>query len=391
MWADTGNVFVFISGQIYVASVDHCRELDGLGIDGALAADVEEGRLTVFGKDGWRHILPPEAHTPGTAPDVRPADYVRLLPELDEAAVPRVLCTAPAPFQGKLSAILRGLDENVYLFGDTQCYDRSLERQYPTGSAWGLVRNRIADDERVDSALMGRDGKLYLFRGDQFVSYTPTSDAPTKIPAVADTNPLPIADHWGGLNNVSCAFVEKGVTYVLESPEVDGTFRYVRYFGTDYSRPNDPAPLAGDFSFWKIPQSSVNRGFDRVDTVFSDGDDLILIRDTEFLHYDAKADIWSLPRPWPLRWPGLVAPFPRFRDHSRSCSRSRRLTYFFSDGTWLSHDGDHPSALSPISSRWALLHNRITRSNRVDATLVYGDQTFLFSGDRICPLHRKRL
>lgn len=381
-WADTGNVYVFIAGQIYVASLDHCRQLDGLGIDGARAADVEDGRLTVFGNGGWRHILPPEAHIPGTAPDVRPADYVRLLPGPDEAAVPRVLCTAPAQFQGKLSAILRGLDKNVYLFGDTECYDRSLERHYPTGSAWGLMSNRIADEERVDSALMGRDGKLYLFRGDQFTSYTPTADAPTKIPALADANPLPIAGHWGGLSNVSYAFVEKGVTYVLESPEDDGTFRYVRYFGTDYIKPNDPTPLAGDFSFWEIPQSAVSRGFDRVDTVFSDGDDFILIRDTEFIHYDAKADIWSVPRPWPLRWPGLVKHFPDFEVIHAVVRGPDNLMYFFSDGTWLSHDGDRPSALSPISSRWALLQNRITQENRVDATLVCGDKTFLFSGDQ---------
>ena len=155
VWADTGNVFVFISDRIYVASTAHFRELDGLGLDGACAADVEEGRLTVFGESGWRHILPPEAQT-----------------RADQAALPRVLRAVPQTFQGKLSAILRGLDQNVYLFGDGQCYDTSLGRQYPIGGAWGHVRNRIAEDERVDSALMGRDGKLYLFRGDQFIGYT---------------------------------------------------------------------------------------------------------------------------------------------------------------------------------------------------------------------------
>jgi hypothetical protein len=381
-WADSGNVYVFIADQMYVASFDHARQLDGLVLDGARAADVEDGRLTVFGKNGWRHILPVEAHTPGTSPDKLPAGYVHLLPEPEEAAVPRALRTAPPAFQGKLSAILRGLDRNVYLFGDTQCYDQALERSYPTGSAWGVVQNRIAEDERVDSALMGRDGKLYLFRGDQFISYTPTFDAPTKIPDLADTNPLPIAAHWGGLNNVCYAFVEDDVTYLLETPAADGTFRYVRYFGTDYSKPNDPTPLSADFSFWEIPQGTVNRGFDRVDAVFSDGDDFILIRDTEFIHYDAAADIWSVPRHLPLRWPGLVRHFPDFETIHAIVRGPDSQIYFFADSTWLSHDGDRPSALALISSRWALLQNRITQANRVDATLVCGDKTFLFSGDQ---------
>jgi len=377
VWADTGNVFVFISDQMYVASSDHFRKLDGLGIDEPRAADVEEGRLTVFGKDGWRHILPPEARTQGE----RAPDYVRLLPEPAQAVVPRVLRMVPPQFQGKLSAILRGLDNNVYLFSETQCYDHSLQRKYPTGAAWGHVQNHIAEDERVDCALMGRDGKLYLFRGDQFVSYTPTKEAPAMLPDLADTIPSPIADHWGGLSNVRYAFVQKGVTYLLEVPAEDGSFRYVRYFGTDYTRPNEPVPLYGDFSFWEVPDNYVSRGFDRVDAVLSEGDDLILIRDAEFIHYDAAADTWSIRRPLSLRWPGLSRHYPDFETIRAVVRGPDNKTYFFADGTWLFHDGNQPSPLAAISSRWALLSNRITQSNRVDATLVYGDQTFLFSGD----------
>jgi hypothetical protein len=364
VWADTGNVFVFISDRIHVASVAHLRQLDGLGVDAPRAADVEEGRLTVFSKDGWRHIRPPEAHSRAAEP-----------------ALPRILRTVPPPFQGKLSAILRGLDKNVYLFSDDQCYDWSLERHYPTGAAWGHVRNRIAEDERVDSALMGRDGTFYLFRGDQFVSYTPTPEAPAQLPDVADTTPSSVAARWGGLNNVRHAFVHQGVTYVLEAPEEDGTFRYVRYFGTDYSRPNEPTPLSGDFSFWQIPDDYVTRGFDRVDAVLAEGDDLILIRDTQFLHYEAATDTWTFPRPLSLRWPGLPRRHPDFETMRAVVRGPDAKTYFFADGAWLAHDGERPSALATISSRWALLRNRITRSNRIDATFVHGEQTFLFSGD----------
>lgn len=379
VWADTGNVFAFISDEIYVASRDHVRELDGLGIDGARGADVEEGRLTVFAQGGWRHILPPEQHANVSAH--RPPDYVPLLPGAPEQAAPRVLRTAPPSFQGKLSAILRGLDRNVYLFSDTQCYDKSLDRQYPIGASWGLVRNRIVEEERVDCALMGRDGKLYLFRGDQFISYTPTPEAPTNIPEFADANPSPIADHWGGLSNIRHAFVQKGVTYLMEKAGEDGSFRYVRYFGTDYSKPNEPAPLTSDFSFWEIPADFVSRGFNRVDTALGDGDDLILIRGAEFIHYDAVTDAWSVPRQLSLRWPGFARHYPDFETVRAIVRGPDSKTYFFGEGAWLAYDGDQPSPLNPISSFWGKLRNRIVQTNRVDATLVYGEQTFLFSGD----------
>ncbi len=363
VWADTGNVFVFISGEIYAASTAHCRQLDGFGVEQPHAADVEEGRLTILGKSGWRHILPPEANT-----------------HAEQPGFPRALRTVPPAFQENLSAILRGVDGNVYLFNEGQCYDKSLERQYPAGAVWGRVRNLIAEDERVDSALMGRDGKLYLFRGDQFVSYTPAPETPTKIPDFPDANPSAIASHWGGLQNVCHSFAHKGVTYLLERPAADGSFRYIRYFGTDYSRPADSAPLSGDFSFWNIPDRYLSRGFDRVDAVLCEGDGLILIRDAEFLHYDSVADLWSPPRPLTVRWPGLVRHYPDFETISAVVRVPDGKTYFFAQGSWVSHDGNRP-ALAEIASSWALLHNRIVQTGRVDATLVHDGQTFLFSGD----------
>jgi hypothetical protein len=364
LWADRGNVYVFISDKLYAASSAPVRELDGLGVELPRALDVEEGRLGARSSDGWRSISSPEAHSLRAEP-----------------ALPHVLRDVPAPFQEATCAILRGTDRNVYLFGAGQCYDRDLERQYATGASWGHARNPIVEDERVDSALMGRDGKLYLFRGDKFVSYTPTSDAPTQLPELADATPQPIAARWGGLSNVRHAFVQKGITYLLEAPGADGSFRYVRYFGVDYGQPNEPAPLRADFSFWKIPTEYVSRGFDRVDAVMTEGDDLFLLREGQFLHYEAATGVWNFPRPLSLFWPGLNLRQPEING-VRACVRALdKQTYFFGAGVWLAHDDRAPSAWSPISARWGRLKSRITLANRVDATLVLGAQTFLFSGD----------
>jgi hypothetical protein len=363
VWADRGNVYVFIAGQMYAASTAHCRPLGGFGVEAAHAADVEEGRLTILGRTGWLHIHPPEANVP-----------------VEEAGFPRVIRTVPPAFQEQVTAILRGVDGNVYLFNEGQCYDKSLERQYPAGAVWGRVRNLIAEDSRVDSALMGRDGKLYLFRGDQFVSYTPAPETPTVIPDLADANPLPISAHWGGLQNVRHSFVHKGATYLLESPAADGSFRYVCYHGDEYKHPADAAPLSTDFSFWNIPDRYTSRGFDRVDAVISDCDGLILIRDTEFLHCDSVADIWSPPRQWAVRWPGLTRHFPDFETITAVVRVPDEKTYFFSQGSWASHDGTR-AVLADITASWGRLENRLAQTNRVDATLVHDGQTFVFSGD----------
>src|SRR5258708_1692401 len=114
--------------------------------------------------------------------------------------------------------------------------------------------------------------------------------------------------------------------------EAVGSFRYVRYCGADYARTNEPAPLYSDFSFWRIPARYIDRGFDRVDAVLSDEDDLILIRGAEFLHYDGAADTWSVPRPLSLRWPGLSRHYPDFETIDAVVRGPDDKTYFFADG-----------------------------------------------------------
>ena len=172
------------------------------------------------------------------------------------------------------------------------------------------------------------------------------------------------------------------MTYLLEKPAEDGSFRYIRYFGTDYSKPNEPVPLSADFSFWEIPADYVSRGFDRVDAVSGEGDDLILIRGGEFINHDAVTGKWSVPRHLALRWPGLIRHYPDFETIQAVVHAPDQKTWFFAEKSWVIHDDSGPSPLSPIPSRWGIVRNRITQSNRVDATLVYGDQTFLFSGDQ---------
>lgn len=365
VWADAGNVLVFVGDRVHVASTAHLRQPAGFGVPGPRAVDLDEGALTVFSDGAWRSVRSPESLAPRTLP-----------------AAPRPLRGAPAAFQGALTAILRGLDGNVYLFAAERCWDPSLARDYPTGAAWGLVRNRIAEDGRVDAALWGRDGKLHLFRGDQCLAYTPAKATPTVLPALADAAPTAIAARWGGLGDVRHAFVRRGVTYLLAAPDERGAFRYVRYSGPDYTRPDDPEPLDADGSFWRLPAELVDLGFDRPDAVFAERDDLLLIRGRQFVHHRPGPDGWSAPRSLALRWPGLPTRAHDFDALVAIAGGPDGATHFFSTGAHLAHDGAAPGELAPIASRWGRLDNRLALTHRVDAALVDGEHTFLFSGDQ---------
>ena len=50
------------------------------------------------------------------------------------------------------------------------CYNVLMDKSYPTKEEWGKIDNRIVEDNHVDAALVGADGKIYLFSGGQFVT-----------------------------------------------------------------------------------------------------------------------------------------------------------------------------------------------------------------------------
>ena len=91
--------------------------------------------------------------------------------------------------------MLDGADGNTYLFKGRGCYDVALGREFATAEDWGRPRNTIADGGGVDAAFAGRDGKTYVFSGDQFVTYKGSA----YLDAEVEGYPQLVQEHWAGL------------------------------------------------------------------------------------------------------------------------------------------------------------------------------------------------
>ena len=362
--ADSHNVYLFDPGDLHVVSTAHYRDCGVLEAAPDVGAiDLEEGTLYVERAAGWSRLNAPEAT------HVRARD-----------GGPRLLRQIPERLRAGTKAVLRGLDDNVYVFGQQHYFDRSLDRVIAINEGWGRVKNTIERTGRVDAGFVGTDGALYLFSADQFFKYTPHADTPHVIPPRIDGHPLSIEAHWGGLQNVRVAYVRDGVTYLMEAPDERGVFRYVRYSGDDYTRPDNDAPLRADFSFWQLPSLYVEQGFDSVDAVLVEKDNLFLIRDRRFVQLDQARDMWIYPRPIERLWPDLPDIHPDFESMRTALKGPGDQTYFFSDTHWCMFKAGAVSIPSTISARWGLLTNQITDESRVDAAVVAGGATYLFAG-----------
>src|SRR5262249_36628190 len=140
--------------QCHVVSDVAYRDYGDLGLDSVTCAFVEGGSVLVEGAGGWQRHSALEGTTVATTP-IRP----------------RTLRLAPLEFRTGLDAVLCGTDGNTYLFKETQCFNTQLNHAYPLAEEWGRPRNAFYEGNAVDAAFVGRDGRTYVFSGDQYVVY----------------------------------------------------------------------------------------------------------------------------------------------------------------------------------------------------------------------------
>jgi hypothetical protein len=363
-FADRRNVYLFSGGKYHVVSDAAYRRYGKLpgsktDLNTVGCAYLEDGAVMVeHHPGGWRRYGALE----GTA--------VRT-----ERTRPRALRSVPAKFRSGLDAVLRGIDGNVYLFKGVSCFNTQLGREYPLAEEWGRQRNNLYHDNRVDAAFVGRDGRTYVFSGEQFLTYQGTE----YLDAYVADEPRPVAAHWGGLRRVALAFVRGHTTYLFEPPEADGTMRYIAYSGDDYATPDDGYPATTDASFWKVPDAYRPVGFTAPDAVLREGTTTHLLIGSVCLQHDETTDRWSYPRPLERVWPklgptaGMTTAFTG-RDGA---------TYFFFAGEFARYHDGKMAAREPIRDRWGRSRNNLLAAGgTVDAAVVTGGVTYLFSGDQ---------
>ncbi|MFI6738543.1 hemopexin repeat-containing protein [Nonomuraea sp. NPDC050451] len=354
--ADRRNVYLFRGSSCYVVSDSLHREYH---LDDVRCAFLEDGSLLVEHQDGWRRHASVEATVPRSA-----------------QASPRTLHAAPERFRTGLDAVLEGADEHTYLFKGPACFDTRLGREYPLAAEWGMPRNTIQQENTVDAAFTGRDGRTYLFSGDQFVVYSP--DDPARIEGDA----LPIAPHWGGLTGVALAYVRGEETYLFEPPGPDGSVRYLLCSGDDYRVPG--RLLTADAGFWEVPDGYRPAGAGLPDAVLTEGQTLFLLYGERCVRFDETTREWSYPRPAERIWPGLTV---ETGDRLKTAfTAPDGATYFFFEHRYTRYAEGSCSPPAPVKDRWGRSRNPFVADDgtaKVDAAFVDADErTFLFSGDR---------
>ncbi|WP_204026170.1 Tc toxin subunit A-related protein [Sinosporangium siamense] len=356
-FTDRRTLYLVRGGQCHAVSTTPERRYDNLPLQGLSCAYLENGSIVAETGAGWQRLSALEGTTVAATP-----------------FLPRTLRTVPAGFASGLSSVLTGADGTTYLFKGTNCFNTEVGHAYPIADEWGRPRDVLRETGAVDAAFVGRDGRTYLFSGDQFVVHDVGQ-------ALAEGDPRPIAEHWGGLESVGLAYVHRDKTHLYGRPDAEGRVRHVVYSGTSYAAPDGGYPVTVEAAsvFPGAPD-----GFAVPDAVLVEGTALVLLAGKRCVSYDDRAGHWSIVRPIDRLYPGfgqgLDAP-----DKLRSALRAADgATWFFFGDTCVDFRDGAFGTRGPVRDHWGGSPNPfLAADGTVDAAFVWrGEHTYLFSGDR---------
>ncbi len=380
-FTDRRNLYLFKDTKIYVVSDSLYKvyNYEELKFDGVNCAFIDEGNLYLETDERWNYCSSLEGEEVEKTP-----------------VIPFILRMVPEKFQTGLNAVLKGVDRNTYLFKNQDCFNVSLNKEYPLAEEWSRVKNNIEINGTIDAAFVGIDNKTYLFSGEQYVVYTDKLDKNNDLYVYGNIegNPKPIQSHWGGLTSVTLAFVRDEKTYLFEKPDADGNARYVCYSSDDYSQPDPGFPQTAARDFWQIPATYTETGFAEIDAVLFQGDNMFLLSKEQYIPFNSKEERWSYAQPLSRIWRDI--PLDGENRDEKKLKRVKTaftgrdgVTYFFSDKYYVSYDKQNQfSEPLPIKNSWGIVDNNFVNNdaenpNKVDAAFVYQDKvTYLFSGNQ---------
>ncbi|MTI33032.1 hemopexin repeat-containing protein [Xanthovirga aplysinae] len=358
--ADNRNVYLFEEDRCHVVSDEEHFEYATDNFKGITAAILEKGTVYALMDGVWKRVSSLEGENVVAVNEI-----------------PNFLNDAPDEYKTDLNTVLRGTDGNTYLFKGSECYNSLLKMDYESGEEWGRARNNIYTNETIDAAFVGRDGKTYVFSGDQYIEY----DTDTYAERTTEDPPKLIAEKWGGLRSVMLAYVKDDKTFLFEKPDDYGRFRYVMYSNDTYEKPDHVYPKVTDLSFFGIPVNQMNEGFGHFDTILRDGDNMIFIKDQEFIRYNIPEGSWSYPKPLDLIYKGIPFNKTTFQDIKTAFVGKDGTIYFFNENCYVTYKNEVFSDIKEIKDDWGLVNNNF--ANEVDAAFVHDNKiTYLFSGNK---------
>lgn len=284
-------------------------------------------------------------------------------------------------------------------------------------SDWGRVRNNIQHKPsetrraRVDAAVQARDGRLFLFSGDQYFLYTRPQDLLAPPPAGSTIFPARVDERYP--RSIRGKFESEGVSPLpaLMFAQVDAAFRdadgtYYFFAGNRFThstdpynllriRPDDPNTPVVDASDPSAPPRLppswghvLNHLFEecRLDAAFVLGNVTYLTRRNQLTRYTGPAyqrvdegfpiSFGNIPESEPLL--RVLRRFPDGVDATLAGSDGR--LYAFKNDQYASSAA--PDTQSTIRDHWGRVHNVFIDNQRVDAALTYNGVVYLFCGDQ---------
>lgn len=370
-FSDNRNIYLFKGKKLHVISE---KVYDNYSIENISCAFLEHSGLFVLEGDNWKRYS-----------NIEGKDFIKTPVE------PSILRNVPDKFKNGLNAVLHGVDNNTYLFKGEDCFNVSLEKEYPLYEEWGRVDNNVYVNKSIDAAFVGLDDKTYIFSGEQYLTY----DGDSYIKQEIQGHPQSIAENWGGLNSVTLAFVRDDKTYLFERADDEGNSRYVCYSTDDYSQPDIGYPKVADIDYWQIPNQysqdigeiqEVPKDFLQVNAALFENDNMFLVTGKHYLQFNTEQDSWTYPKPLERIWRNI--PFQRhiFDKIKTAFTGKDGKTYFFSDEYYVVYDGNSFTQPELIKNDWGLIDNNFVNNglkNKVDAAFVWQNQiTYLFSGNQ---------
>lgn len=312
------------------------------------------------------------------------ADY-RLLGTGELAQLPGV--SLPVAFHGGLDAAWRDAD-GTYYFASGDSFVSVAGAGAPTtapvrlAERWGKVRNHVQEQQRLDAALLDASGRVFLFRGDQYLRY---ADAGRLLagPAFADE---------GYPKSIAGSFESEGVMPLpgVMHARIDAAFRdrdgsYVFFAGDRFVRSTAPFALQEVKSRWGKVRNHLFDD-DRVDAAFVHGDHTYLIRRDQLVRYSGPAYRFvdeTFPKSFGnlAESDALLRVLRRFPAGVEATLVGRdSALYVFGQGSYAS--SAEPELRRPIGERWGRVRNQFVDHARVDAALRHGGKSYLFCGDQ---------
>lgn len=195
----------------------------------------------------------------------------------------------------------------------------------------------------VHPASVWPNGKIYLFKGSQYVRYDPTTSS------VDPGYPLPIGQYWEGFPANFAAGVNAALLWTTGKAYFFKGSQYLRFdLPKDKVDPNYPRPIAGNWpGLWG---SGIDAG-----VVWPNGK-AYFFKGSEYVRYDIATDRADIGYPRQIRgnWPGFPASFENRIDAAVVLNNGK--AYFFRDNEYIrfdiSEDTTDPGYPKPIADRW---------------------------------------